>query len=118
MRKNQVDIWRSRISEIQKELGGLGAMRPGSVSEQYNVCGTKNCQCKDKDNPIKHGPYYQLSYTFKGKSTSEFVKPENLSEVKEQFKNHKTFKALSSEWVELSVLIAKELKKQAKAKAK
>lgn len=51
-----------RILEIKNEIMGLGEIRNGSVSEQYNVCGNPTCGCKDKDNPQKHGPYYQLSY--------------------------------------------------------
>ena len=42
-------------------------MKPDSINEQYNVCGSPNCKCKDKKNPQKHGPYYYLSFTFKGK---------------------------------------------------
>lgn len=49
-----------RIQQIKAELGALGEMRPGSLSEQYNVCGKPNCRCKDPKNPQRHEPYYQL----------------------------------------------------------
>jgi len=111
MNKEQVQQWKKRISEIKKEIGKIKSMRPGSISEQFNVCGNPNCHCKDKDNPQKHGPYYQLSYTFKGRSTTEFIKPEKLEKVQSQIQAHKKFKALSAEWIELSVYIAKEEKK-------
>ena len=60
MTANQIQ---RRIEKIKAELEGLGGMHPGSISEQYNVCGTPGCRCKDKKNPQKHGPYYQLSFT-------------------------------------------------------
>jgi hypothetical protein len=115
--KNEMK-WQERIKEIQKTLSALGEMRPGSVSMQYNVCGNPTCRCKDKENPQKHGPYYQLSYTHKGKSTTEFVKAENVEEIKQQVANFREFKKLTEEWVDLSVKIAKLRKKAAGNKSK
>ena len=90
----------------------MGEMRPGSLSKQYNVCGNPTCRCKDPKNPRKHGPYYQLSYTHKGKSTTEFVKKDMISEVRQQIRNFREFKKLIEEWVDLSVKIAKLRKKE------
>lgn len=82
-------------------------MRPGALSEQYNVCGKPNCRCKDPRKPQKHGPYYQLSYSHQGKSTTEFVKRDMLQEVQQQLANYARFKELTEQWVLLSVRIAK-----------
>ena len=70
----RTEQWQQRIQRIKEELVGLGDMRPGALTKQYNVCGTPGCRCKDAKSPKKHGPYYQISYTHQGKSTSEFVK--------------------------------------------
>ena len=110
--------WQARIKEIQKILSEMGEMRPGSLSMQYNVCGNPSCRCKDKKNPKKHGPYYQLSYTHKGKSTTEFVKAEKVDEVRQQIKNFREFKKLTDEWVDISVKIAKLRKKEEGKKSK
>lgn len=82
-------------------------MRPGTLSTQYNVCGTAGCRCKDPVTPKKHGPYYQLSYTYKGKSTTQFVKKPMLPEVRQQLRNYAKFRKLTDEWVALSLKIAK-----------
>ena len=103
----------TRIKKIQQCLAALGEMRPGSLSKQFNVCGNPDCRCKDQGNPKKHGPYFQLSYSHKGKSTTEFVKEENLSAVEQQISNYREFKKLVEEWVDLSVEIAKLRKKNA-----
>ena len=58
----------------------LGDLRPGSLSTQYNVCGTPGCRCKATP-PEKHGPCYQVSFTRKGKSSSKFVRKEDLAAV-------------------------------------
>jgi len=96
-----------RIQQIKKELSELGEMRPGSLSKQYNVCGNPNCRCKRPDNPLRHGPYYQISYSRKGKSKTEFVKAGQVKKVIQQLKNYQIFKKLSDEWVELSLRIAR-----------
>jgi hypothetical protein len=59
-----------RIEGLLKKMCSLGPMLPGSISEQWNVCGTPGCACKAKKNPVKHGPYYQLSFSVKGRSST------------------------------------------------
>ena len=62
---------------------------PGSLEEHYTVCGKPKCCCKDKTNPRKHGPYYRLSYSLKGKNSSVFVKKEDASAIKEMTENYR-----------------------------
>jgi hypothetical protein len=84
------------------------------LTEKYNIYGNTNCRCKDKKNPKKHGTYYQLSYTRYGKSTSEFVKRENVNKVKKQVGDYKLFMKLKDEWIDLSIEIAKTEREKAK----
>ncbi len=88
-----------KIKTVKKKIDVLGPILPGSITKQWNVCGTKGCKCKDPDNPVKHGPYYQLSYTAAGKSSTIFIKKEELSEVKKRIKNYKKFKKLTKEFI-------------------
>lgn len=92
-----------RIDKIKTELGKVGEMRPGSLSKQYNVCGKPSCKCKDPDKPRKHGPYFQLSYVHKGKSTSQFIRKEFVTDAQQQIRNYKRFKALTTEWVDIAL---------------
>jgi len=92
-----------RIQAIKAELSALGPLHPGSLSEQYNVCGTPGCRCKDPKNPVKHGPYHQLSYTWRGKSTSRFVRDTEVERTAAKLANYKRMRALTSEWVDLEV---------------
>lgn len=59
---------------------------------KYNVCGNPNCRCKDPENPKKHGPYYQISYSHKGKSMTQFVKMDAMVETQKQLKNFYLYK--------------------------
>jgi hypothetical protein len=95
-----------RIAQIKTELAQLGPLRPGHLSQQYNVCGTPGCRCKAEP-PEKHGPYYQISYTWQGKSTSQFVRRENLTAVQQQLRNYERLRALVDEWIGLGLAAAK-----------
>ena len=103
-----------RIAKLQQQLLALGPLHPGSISEQYNVCGTPGCRCKDPKDPQKHGPYYQLSFTWRGKSSSRFVRPEQVEEVREKVANYKDLRELVSEWVELAVALERAEREQAR----
>lgn len=82
------------IKKLKEEILRLGDMHPGSISKQYTVCGKKGCKCQNEKNPQKHGPYYQLSYSIKGKSSSIFIKKENLVKARKLISNYKRFKEL------------------------
>lgn len=90
-----------QIERIKDELVRLGDLRPGSLSQQYNVCGNPNCRCK-QDLSQRHGPYHQLSFTRNGRSRTKFVKKPQLSVVKRQLKNYARLRALVDQWIELS----------------
>lgn len=98
---SEADIAR-RIERIKAALAGLGDLRPGTISQQYNTCGTPNCRCK-ADPPRKHGPYYQLSYTRHGRSRTESIRPEHLVQVRSQTRNYHRLQALIDQWIEASI---------------
>jgi len=111
MNAKKITTRQVRIEKIKQELLKLGEMTPGSLSKQYNVCGNPRCRCKDPDHPKKHGPYYNLSYTWNGKGRTEFVRKERVVLVREQIRNYRTLKRLIKRWVDLSLEIA-ELRKE------
>ena len=92
-----------RIAQVKQQLTRLGAMHPGSLSEQYNVCGKPVCRCKDLKNPQKHGPYHKLSFTWRGQGGTRFVRAERLAEMRQKLANYKRFRELSEEWVDLTL---------------
>ena len=100
MKLNEIE---KRIERIKAELLKVGEMRPGSLSTQYNVCGVPNCRCKDPKDPKKHGPYNQLSYVRRGKSTTRFIRNQQLKEVQKQVVQYKTWKELTDEWLKLAI---------------
>jgi len=97
-----------RAQQLRDKLQAIGPMLPGSISEQWNVCGTPGCRCKNVKNPVKHGPYYQLSYTVSGRSSTIFIKKEDLAEAKRRLKCHAQFKAMCKEVVQADVEVCRK----------
>jgi hypothetical protein len=98
-----------RIVEIKRALAQLGPLRPGSISRQYNICGTPGCRCKAEP-PEKHGPYHQLNYTWRGRSRTEFVRQQDLVEVAAELDNYQRLRTLSNEWIGLGIERAQVLR--------
>jgi len=98
--KLEVQIER-QIERVKRDMVALGDLRPGSLSTQYNVCGSPGCKCKATP-PHKHGPYYQVSFTRKGKSGTKFVRKENLPAIRTQLRNYERMKLLVDRWIELA----------------
>ncbi len=103
-----------KIEQLQRRLSKLGPMHPGSLGEQYNVCGTAGCHCKDPRNPRKHGPYHQLSYRWRGKSSTRFVRPQQVQQMRAKVVNYKRFRELTNEWVDLVVELERVEREQAR----
>ncbi len=101
------------IIKIKKNLLELDLIHPGSVSEQYNICGTAGCQCKDERNPIKHGPYSNLSFSFKGKSKTKFIRKELVQDFQKYTSNYKKFRDYTSRLIECNIELIK-LRSEAK----
>jgi len=91
------------VEQLKQKLLGLGPVLPGSISEQWNICGTPGCKCKDTINPQKHGPYYQLSFSVGGRSSSMFIRKEDVAEARERVRRYQEFKKLTIELVQAHV---------------
>jgi hypothetical protein len=112
MKNTKIARRQARIEQIKRQLSELGPISPGSLSQQWNVCGRDNCRCKDPCGPRKHGPYYQLSYTWRAKSHTVFVKANQVAEVKEKLANYRRFKNLCQRWVDLALAEFRQQKKR------
>ena len=83
-----------QIERIKRELQTLGPMRPGTISRQYR-------------NPKeKKRPFYQISYTHRMKSRSEYLRPENLAAIRIETARFKHFRKLVDRWVDLALKLS------------
>ena len=83
-----------QIETVKRQLLELGPMRPGAISRQYR---------KPKE---KKRPFYQISYTHKMKSRSEYLRAENLAAVRLETANFKRFRKLVDRWVDLALKLS------------
>ncbi len=81
----------TRIRNIKRQLQKIGEMRPGSLTRQYK---------KPKE---RKGAYYQLSYTQKMKSRTEYVRRDLVGEIRQQIVVYKRFRKLVEKWLELAI---------------
>jgi hypothetical protein len=88
---------KKKIKSLLREITSLEGVLPGSISKVYNVCGKKKCRCKDKRNPQKHGPYNLLSYTIAKKSSTKFIKDEDLSSTLDMQQNFRRLREIIQE---------------------
>ena len=82
----------TEIAKVKKALLELGHMHPGSLSQQKRSHG---------------GAYHQLSYSHRGKGHTKYVRPKDVSEVRQELENYRRFRELTGKWVELAIELAK-----------
>ena len=101
MTNKRLDEISRRIERIKVQLAGIEAMRPGSLTRQY------------KDPEKRKGASYQLSYTRQMRSRTEYVPRDSVPEVRREIRNYKRFKALTEQWIDLSIEQSRLTMKQA-----
>ena len=79
------------IHGIQREIGKLGTLRPGSLSRQA------------RKNKTTYGAYWHLSYTHLGKGHTEYVRDAFVPQVKTEISNFKRLRKLLDRLITLSI---------------
>ena len=105
----------AKIAKIKATLAALGDLHPGTLSQQYNVCGKPACRCKARP-PRKHGPYYQVSFTWQGKSQSQFVRREDVPAVRAQLRNYQRLRTLLDTWISVAMELSRLRLRQARSR--
>jgi hypothetical protein len=91
MSQKRIQRIEQKIDRIKRTLLEIGPMRPGSLTRQY------------KDPQHHTGAYWQISYTRRMKSRTEYVRLEWVKELRRQTVTHKRFKRLVDQWIDLSI---------------
>jgi hypothetical protein len=91
MSQKRIQQIQQRVDRIKRALLAIGPMRPGSLTRQY------------KDPQHHTGAYWQISYTRRMKSRTEYVRREWVKDLRRQIATHKRFKSLVEQWIDLSI---------------
>ena len=97
-----------KVQRLKKKILDLGPLHPGRIPQQFNVCGTPGCRCKDPQRPRKHGPYHNLSYTFQGRSRTLFIRPECVAEMKRRTQRYVRWRELVEQLIQASIDVTRE----------
>ncbi len=105
MSQKRIQQIEQRMDRIKEELKTIGPMRPGSLTRQY------------RDPDTGAGAFWQISYTRRMKSRTEYVRKEWVAEIHKQIATHKRFKRLIDQWIDLSIEHSQLIMTIAKIKA-
>ena len=110
----RIEHLEQQIQRIKNNLLALGPLHPGSLSRQYTACGKAGCRCQDPTRPRRHGPYYKVSYVYRGRFTTRFVPRQEAGAVRGELANYKRMRKLIEAWVGLAIRLAKEKRQAAR----
>lgn len=94
-------------TEIVRQIGELGDLRPGSVTSTSGRCGKANCRCHRPGQP-GHGPNPRLTYKVDRKTVTESLPTSAaVSRAKREVAEFRKFQQLSREFVEVNARICR-----------
>ena len=102
MHDKSLEKWSQEIGRIQLELAQLGAMRPGTLTCQY------------RQPEQRTGAFYQLSYTYQGRSRTEYVRESEVEQARRELETYARFKELTARWVDLALKSSQRRRKMAR----
>jgi len=91
MSQKRIQQIEQSIDRIKRTLLEIGPMRPGSLTRQY------------KDPQHHAGAYWQISYTRRMKSRTEYVRREWVKQLRRQIATNRRFKRLVDQWIDLGI---------------
>ncbi len=94
--KKQINL-EKKIKDIKQAILELGDIRPGSLSKQ--IAGGPN---------RKPRQYWQLSYTYKMRSRTDYIRDELVEQIQSETLEYKKFKKLMEDLIENSIQLSKE----------
>ena len=97
MQTKKIQKLEDKISKLKQSISSLGNLRPGSVSQQ--IAGGPN---------RKPRKYWQISYTYKMRSRTDYLRDDLVDSVKNETLEYKKFKKIIDEIIELSIQLSKE----------
>ena len=103
--KQRMRALQAHIRAIKRELAELEVLRPGSLSRQFNVCGSPGCRCKASP-PQKHGPYFHLSYTRNGKGGTRSIQKADVPAIRAALATYVRLRSLVDRWIDLATEIS------------
>ena len=97
MQNKKIQKLEEKILKLKQSVASLRSLRPGSVTQQ--IAGGPN---------RKPRKYWQISYTYKMRSRTDYLRDDLVDAVKNETLEYKKFKKIIDEIIELSIQLSKE----------
>lgn len=90
-----------RREALKRELAAVGELRPGALTGRYRKCGKTACHCASEKSS-GHGPSWSLTRVAEGKTVTKIIPPSAVEATRLQIAEHRRFRDLAREFVEVS----------------
>lgn len=94
-----------RHQQIQAELGQIGLVLPGSLTDRTTRCQRAGCHCH-ADPPQLHGPYPTWTRKTGNRTITKTLTPEDAERLRPYFDAHRRLRQLINELEALSIELA------------
>jgi len=103
MQDKTLEICDRQIQAIKDQLAALGPLRPGSLTRQY------------RQPTRRQGAYYQISYTLRMRSHTDYVRPNEVAQLRHELAAYRRFKQLTARWVQVALRRSRWLIRRARS---
>ena len=94
-------------SQILRQIGTLGDLRPGSICAIPRRCGKPTCHCAKPNDP-GHDPQLRLTQTVKGKTVAEsFASPAAFHKAQAEVREYRRLQQLCADLVAVNEKICR-----------
>ena len=93
------------IAQVKLDLGDLGVVLRGTVTERYMPCGRKGCKCQAVPATL-HGPYFQWTTKVDGKTKTVRLRPEEARFYREWIANGRKLDQVIKAWEQTGIAAA------------
>jgi hypothetical protein len=103
--QDDIGALEAKREAIGREIGRVGDMRQGSITENFRACGKPTCACSAEDHP-GHGPYYAFTTKVAGTTKTVNMKPgPRLAKFEREVRAYRHFRALTEQLLEVNEAI-------------
>ena len=96
-----------RHQQIQAELGQIGLVLPGSLTQRTTRCQRAGCHCH-ADPPQLHGPYPTWTRKTGSQTITKTLTPQDAERLRPYFDAHRRLRQLITELETISIELASQ----------
>lgn len=102
-----------RYEELKRQIADVPPIRRGSVVRRFMPCGKPGCRCQAKP-PRLHGPYYQWTRKFEGRTVTTRLDRDQAKLLREWIGNGRRLDRLVRQMEQVSLRLTESRLRQAR----